>query len=376
MKKHLLIIGIIFLFVGVGFQPAFAIDNITICNEKQQPFNVTFIKTFGGDDWDEGFCVQQTTDGGYIITGFTNSFGGPPSDFYLIKTNRYGNKIWDRTFGGTGGEWSHYVQQTTDGGYIITGDTSSFGAGWDDVWLIKTDSAGNKVWDRTFGGNLDDWGECVQQTTDGGYIITGNTKSFGAGYLDFWLIKTDSAGNKVWDRTFGGTGYEEAHCVQQTTDGGYIITGIITSFGAGSWDVWLIKTDSAGNMMWNRTYGGTDGDEGSFVQQTTDGGYIITGHKGGGNVWLIKTDSAGNMVWDRTFGEHGERDIGKCVQQTTDGGYIITGETNSYGASDHDVLLIKTDKYGRSRNKAVTNSLLLRLWESFINVMKLNNAGE
>jgi len=311
-------------------------------------------QTFGGSDEDEGIGVQQTTDGGYILTGYTQS------DVWLLKTDSQGNEEWNQTFGEIGGsntDTGNSVQQTTDGGFIIAGWTHSFGNGWSDVWLIKTDSNGNEEWNKTFGGSGSDYGFSVEQTTDGGYIITGWTDSFGNGSYDVWLIKTDSNGNEEWNQTFGGTNSDVGYSVQQTDDGGYIVTGYTNSFGNGGYDIWLIKTDSNGDSLWTKTYGGISGDGGFSVQQTTDGGYIITGYtnsfgNGANDVWLIKTDSNGNEEWNQTFGGSDD-DWSSSVEQTTDGGYIITGYTDSFGNGVADVWLIKTDSNGNLETSTI-----------------------
>ena len=233
-----------------------------------------------------------------------------------------GNEEWSKTFGGSSRDKGYCVQQTIDGGYIISGNTQSFGAGENDIYIIKTNINGNEEWNKAFGGpNLDE-GYYVQQTSDGGYIITGKVD-----VNNFYLLKIYGNGTKEWDKTF------EGHCgysVQQTIDGGYIIVGSSKFFRTLWTDIYLLKTDRDGNEEWNNTFGGPSLDMGYSVQQTSDEGYIITGKADGSNIYILKTDKNGSKDWIRTIGELlGEIHIGRSVQQTFDGGYIIAS-----GSSD------------------------------------------
>ncbi len=310
-----------------------------VCLIKTDPNgNSDWQQTFGGGHGDCGCSVQQTSDGGYIIAGWNSSFGSGDRDVYLIKTEPNGNSQWQKTFGGSKGDVAYSVQQTTDGGYIIVGETWSYGAGRADVYLIKTDPNGDSQWQKTFGGSSDEWGYSVQQTTDGGYIIAGITYSSGAGGYDVYLVKTDPNGDKKWQKTFGGSDWDQGYSVQQTSDDGYIIAGDTSA------DFYLIKTDPNGNSVWQNTFGGSDVEWGYSVRQTSDAGFIIAGVKGiyatPGDVYLVKTDPNGNSQWQKTLGgSYNER--GYSVQQTSDGGYIVTGFTHSYGAGSSDVYLIK-----------------------------------
>jgi len=356
----------------------------------------TWQRTYGGTGDDQGNSVQQTSDGGYIVTGTTYSFGAGNGDVWLIKTDASGDTLWTRTYGGIQYDYGYSVQQTSDGGYVIAGNTASYGGGYDDfyliktnvsgdtiwtrtygfgrafsssafsaqqtqdggyivagrlgndVYLVKTNASGDTLWTKTYGGTGDDAGYSVQQTQDGGYIVAGRTNSYGPDGV--YVIKTDASGDTLWTRTYGGTVSSAGYSVRQTADGGYIIAGEIDPHGGGSYDVYLIKTNASGDTLWTRTYGGTVGEGGRFAQQTPDGGYIVAGGTssfgaGGWDVWLIKTNASGDTLWARTYGGTGT-DIAFSAQQTTDGGYIIAGETGSFGAGQYDVYLIKTDGNG------------------------------
>jgi len=286
--NNIIIIGIIFLSI-------FSLHTVSAVPV------VEWEKTFSDDEDAAAQSVQQTFDlegspTGYIVAGYTAELYY--SDFYLVKTDSDGNELWNKTFGGPGYDMAYSVQQTFDEdgdptGYIVAGYTEAVSS---DVYLVKTDPDGNEIWNKTFGGRYYDEAQSIQQTKDGGYIVAGCTESHGEGETDVWIIKTFPDGNEDWSKTFGGPSYDTAYSIQQTfylegSPTGYIVAGYTKSYGEGETDVWIIKTDLNGNEDWSKTFGGADYDKTYSVQQTKDGGYIAAGYtkdEGDRDFWLVK----------------------------------------------------------------------------------------
>ena len=315
-----------------------------------EPPATEWTKAYGGANSEVARSVIQTSDGGYLLAGETASFGVGGKDFWLAKTDASGNMEWNNTYGGASNDMSFSVVEAGDGGYVLTGRTNSFGAGIADFWLVKVDSSGNHEWNKTYGGSGVDAARCVINTDDGGYVLAGFTQSFGAGGQDFWLVKVDSSGGQEWNKTYGGAGTENAFSVVKTGDGGYALAGRTRSFGEGRLDFWLVKVDSSGGQEWNKTYGGAGNDPAhSMVEanlvKTGDGGYVLAGFTqsfgaGGQDGWLIKTDASGNMEWNNTYGGVGD-DVLNSVVTSSDGGYVLAGFTQSFGAGGQDFWLVK-----------------------------------
>jgi hypothetical protein len=295
-------------------------------------------KTYGGSEWDDARSIVSTTDGGYAIVGDTHSFGAGNGDFWLVKIDSFGNVQWNMTYGGAGYDEAFCVVQTTDGGYALAGDSDSFGDGDQDFWLVKTDSSGNQMWNKTYGKEYGDFATSIVQTTDGGYALAGYSQSLTRS-SDFWLVKTDAEGNCVWNKTYGGAGIDYAYALLQTAEGGYALAGEI-GVGSGYSNVWLVKTDPDGNQIWNRTYGG--GGHAHALIRTSDGGYAIAGSDG--NMYLVKTDSNGNLVWNKTYEAHVSAAF--ALIQAADGGYALAGHIMPSGYVLTDFWLVKTDADG------------------------------
>jgi hypothetical protein len=312
----------------------------------------TFQRTYGTSDTQTGTCIQNTLDGNYIVSAMVRGMGAGYNDFLLMKINTSGGLLWAKTYGGTGDDNAYFVTSCSDGGYILSGSTNSFGNGTD-VYLVRTDSDGNLLWSKTIGGPYTDIGWFVLEMSDGSFYTCGQTNSFGGNTYDGYLIKNDPQGNLLWTKVFNGTHYDVFYGMSKTKDGGLIITGQIGTNSFGSSDIWLVRTDANGDTLWTSIYGKITEDAGWAVTETDDGGFAVTGdmHKdtitpGAHHTVLLKTNSAGYMQWAKLYGSNPGAEIGYDLRQTSDHGYTILGNTGYYGNGTKDILLFHTDSSG------------------------------
>ncbi|MBD3234815.1 MAG: T9SS type A sorting domain-containing protein [candidate division Zixibacteria bacterium] len=357
-------------------------------------------KTFGGLTVSAGHVVIQTSDGGYLAAGMISAPSGEHYDCYLVKTDPSGQLQWERKQGGESDEYVTDIHETSDG-YIYCGFTNSFGAGGQDVYLVKVDSVGNPIWSRTYGGTGSELAASMQPTDDGGYILAGRTQgtfgpaikilaiktdsqgetewleTYGAnisiassikkvennGYIiagyrnaDSYLIRISNEGDLLWSRAYGGSGAENAEDIEVIPDEGFIFTGWTDSYGAGSYDCFLTKTDFSGEVIWSKTYGGESWDDAFSVAKSDDGGYVMTGwtQSFGArffDIYIIRVNFMGDTVWTRKYGLDGQ-DESYSIQQTYDSGYIVTGILDNEFAN---MWLIKL--YGEQSNQLTINMI-------------------
>jgi hypothetical protein len=327
--------------------------------------NLQWSKIIGG----YAYSIIQSSDGGYVVAGGAPSFesfeaGGRYNlDMYVVKLDSSGNIMWAKTIGGSDWDYANSIIQSSDGGYVVAGGTESFGSessgsGEDigDIFIVKLDSSGNVQWAKTIGGASEDRANSIIQSSDGGYVVAGWTASFGAGYVDIFIVKLDSSGNVVWTKTIGGSSDDRAYSITQSSDGGYVVAGFTTSFGAGKEDMYVVKLDSSGNVVWTKAIGGSDGDEARSIIRSSDGGYVVAGETGsfgsGGDIFVVKLDSSGNVQWAKTIGRSSwdsASSSASSIIQSSDGGYVIAGGTNilvyySGGSSYYSKFyVVKTD---------------------------------
>ena len=308
---------------------------------------VEWQKTYGGIAGDVARSIRETADGGHIVVGFTNSFTSGSNDVWVIKLNSDGNIEWQKAYGAGGADVAHAVQQTSDGGYVVAGYTKSFGASMKDYFILKLSATGEVQWQKRYGGIKDDVIRYVVQLSDGGYLAAGFTHSFGKNG-DILVIKLDANGNLIWQKTYGGSKFEEPGAILEMPDG-YIIMEQTASF-SNSTDGWVFKLDVNGKILWQKTYGGTGFDEISAAQITSDGGFIAVGETtsfgaGPEDFWILKFDADGNLQWEKRHGGS-NADEAESVALTPDGGFVVVGHTFSFGASGHDIWVTSLDSDG------------------------------
>jgi len=354
-------------------------------NLYAQP-NIEWETNLGGSYFDWARSIQQTTDGQYIVVGQSTSNDGDVggnngnSDYWIVKLDPSGTLVWENNLGGSNNDFDPSLQQTTDGGYIIAGVSSSIDGdvggnnGDYDFWIVKLDSSGDLVWETNLGGSNNDMAYSIQQSTNGGYIVAGQSWSNDGdvggnnGSSDIWIVKLDASGTLVWENNLGGSNYDEAQSIQQTTDDGYIVAGLSYSNDGdvggnnGYEDYWILKLDTNGGLVWETNLGGSYDDGAQSIQQTTDGGYIVAGRSdsndgdlGGNNgsydYWIVKLDPSGTLVWETNLGGSYE-DLASSIQQTSDGGYIVVGASKSNDGDvggnngDYDFWIVKLDSSG------------------------------
>ena len=366
-------------------------DDSSPANNNNSP---EFVKTYGGSKNDSAQSVTATTDGGYIILGHTQSNDNNITDkqdesfdYWILKFDANDQLQWQKTYGGSLDDRGNDIIETSDGGYAILGysfsnnDDVSNNAGLQDYWIVKLNASGNILWEKSFGYQGADSGISLIETNDQGFLITGIldvTASGGEGNTqrtanrhaggDYWALKLDISGNLEWSRYFGGNFTDTPYGVVQTEDNGFIIAGSSDSEDTdisgniGTYDFWVIKISSSGDLVWEKSFGGSQIDEARAIIKSGDGNYIIAGdtrsndndvsqNKGAADLWLIKISPTGNLIWEKTIGGS-NFDVARAIENSQNNGFIISGSSRSSdidvseNKGQNDAWILKTDNNG------------------------------
>ncbi len=325
--------------------------------------------TYGGEGTDNIQSLLETPDGEFIVAGYTESFGVGEFDCWVLKLDPDGNIIWQKTYGGSAIEYGKAIRNTSDGGLVLLVNTGSFGAGTHDIWVIKLTHDGDITWQKTYGSTAVENSYTIEETLDGGFVIAGNVNNLNSENMsDTCVIKLASDGRLEWSRKYGGPADDNAYAVTPLANGGYLVAGHTRSFGAGAFDVWVLQLDSIGDIVWQRSYGGGSNDFAFSLYEREDGGLMVGGSSssfGAGefDLWILSLNPDGDIEWQETFGGPLD-DSGKSysIRPTGDGGIVVPGRTASYGAGDYDAWLIKipphpsSDPFGAVTTATVTDT--------------------
>jgi predicted secreted protein len=327
---------------------------IQFSNLFAQSSDELWTKTYGLEYDDQGRHILPTEDGGYIFLGVLENAETNSEDMWLVRLDSKGDMIWQEIYGGSLSDRGNRLIPDSNGGYLLAGYTQSYGAGGYDVWLIKINSSGVPLWQKTYGDTLDDYAFSVIPAENKGYIIAGTTTSTKYGKYDLWVFQVDSMGNLGWQTIMGGDDQDQARSIKQTSDGGYIIAGYTVTDLDRQYDLWLVKLDSNGDSLWSKTFGGNYRDAGISVLEMSDNKIMILGYTESfywfegvydRDIWLLITDPEGDAIRASTFGGP-YNEYGHILDITNDGNYIITGYTESVGSGGWDLLILKVDGEG------------------------------
>ena len=346
VKISLIIIFTIFIILSIIY---------IITNEKKTDLNhdtkdkKEWETTLGGNQNEAGWYVLPTSEGGCLVTGYTESYGSGESDVWLVKFDEKGNEKWNKTFGGTGTETGKAIQNTSDGNYIVVGSTTSYGNGYSDVWVIKLDIDGNELWNNTYGGSKNDTGRSIIITDNNMYVILGETWSYGSGKSDFWLIKINSQGNEIWNKTYGGSEEDQGRSLVYS-DEKYVLAGGTRSYGSGEEDIWILKADDEGNEIWNNTFGTSERIE--YCNQVINAeneSFVLVGHSlsqnySSLNSMIVKANSQGQLEWKKDIEENVDTGLSSIAE--INDGYLGIGYIGSFTDGQQDVLIVKIDFSG------------------------------
>jgi hypothetical protein len=351
--------------LSVGFTESFgAGKNDIYLIRTDSAGNLEWAKTYGGLKDDFGTCIEKTLDNNYVILGYSSSYSQSYSDICLMKINEDGKVLWTKTYGLDKSEYSTSVKSTSDGGYIILGETINF-IGHEknsDILIIKTDANGNTQWSNIYGGNNTDYGYSIEEVKDGGYIVGGETNSYGKGEWDFYLLKIKKNGEVDWSKTFGDSKSDYGRYAIQSPDGGFIIGGNTMNFESNDFDFLIIKTDKDGNVIWSKLYGGAGTDYLLYMKAINEKGFLFTGYSNSAqsdmeDICLVFIDYSGKPLWTRLYGSP-LHDYGVSLDfiASTDE-IIIGGSTSGFGTRGDDILLIKTSMKHNQYNDCNLNFL-------------------
>ena len=326
----------------------------TKVNTHKKEFHSVWQKTYGGDEKDKGYDSVALDDGGFFVVGSTKSYGHGREDMLIVKFNKKGKSLIRSTFGGKNRDYANAVTKTSDGNYVAVGASESYSKYGDkDLFIVKFDKNGEKLWQRHFGGDRDDEGYDVVGVKNGAVLVVGYTESYGHGYKDVYFLYIDKNGKEIWSKAIGGKDDEEAKAITISKDGSIFLAGSSRSYGDHGFEFYILKFSPSGKYLFRRTFGGEEDDFIYAMDATKDGGVVVAGSTESfdskhNDVDIIRFDKNGKIIWHKIYGFK-SKEWANAVLSLDDGGFLVAGTTKSFGFGKYDFYLLELNSRGSSR---------------------------